>query len=92
MPEGDIDVFRKKEKKESCKQGEIHKYKQSEILQVEEKLQKQQHPLVQIKTIRMLESHRLRVMTHGVCIYLSLRRWMTPKQHGSPDPTELMHI
>ena len=58
MPEGDIDVFRKKEKKESCKQGEIHKYKQSEILQVEEKeYQKQQHPLMQIKTIRRLECH-----------------------------------
>lgn len=39
MHEGEVNVFRKKIE-ESWEQSEIHKYKQSEILQIEEKDQK----------------------------------------------------
>lgn len=40
MHKGEVNVFRKKIEEESWEQSEIHKYKQSEILQVEEKDQK----------------------------------------------------
>lgn len=40
MHEGEVNVFRKKKTEESWEQSEIHKNKQSEILQVEEKDQK----------------------------------------------------
>lgn len=37
LPEGNIDVFKKKEKKQSREQEEIYKCKQSEIIEVAEK-------------------------------------------------------